>query len=179
VIHDATDYEEIEYGDEYADVIDGEPDSLTCVCGNTANDAGLVCANDEGLPVHSGSSTPVPDGLAERPEDEDNLYTLCPVCGRVYSNKVIRKANTAPVAFHVDLQSGPVAAALYVHRAPGNEPGRVPPAHREPTRPREETPPKRTHTDNGTDAGVTLTAKPPTPPHGQPTRRPSTDNQRI
>jgi hypothetical protein len=116
VLDDATDYEEIEYGDEYAEVIDYEPDSLTCVCGNTANYAGLLRANDDGVPVHCGFSTPVPNGLAEQPEQEEGRYTLCPVCGRVYSNDVIRKTNTAPVAFHADLKSAPVAAALYAHR---------------------------------------------------------------
>jgi hypothetical protein len=112
VIHDATDYEETEYGDEYAEVIGGEPQSLTCVCGNTAHDKGLIDTNDEGVPVHSEFTTTVPDGLAERPKDEDDLYTLCPACGRVYSNEVIRKTNTAPVAFHVDLRPAPVTAAV-------------------------------------------------------------------
>lgn len=99
---------------EFAQVTGHDVTTITCVCGNTVSDEGLIQANSQGIPIHAGGDTPVPDGLAEWPEDED-LYTLCPSCGRVYRDAVIEETGTAPVAFRVDVASGPVAAAIRIH----------------------------------------------------------------
>lgn len=99
---------------EFADVTDHDVTTITCVCGNTVSDEGLIQTNSGGIAVHIGGNTPVPAGLAEWPRDED-LYTLCPSCGRVYHDTVIEETGTAPVAFRVDVTSGPVAEAIRVH----------------------------------------------------------------
>ncbi|BAS11109.1 hypothetical protein AHiyo4_45310 [Arthrobacter sp. Hiyo4] len=84
------------------------------MCGNTVSKDGLIQANSEGVPVFSGDSTPVPAELAEWPADGE-LYTLCPSCGRVYSDSVIEETGTAPVAFRVDVSAAPMAEAIRVH----------------------------------------------------------------
>lgn len=99
---------------ETANVVDHDVTTITCVCGNTVSRDGLIQANSQGVPVHLGEDTPVPPELAEWPEDED-LYTLCPSCGRVYRDAVIEETGTAPVAFRVDVTSGPIAEAIRVH----------------------------------------------------------------
>ncbi|AXJ10921.1 hypothetical protein [Arthrobacter sp. PM3] len=99
---------------EFADVVDHDVTTITCVCGNTVGNEGLIQANSQGVPVHLGRSSPVPAGLAPWPEDED-LYTLCPSCGRVYHDTVIEETGTAPVAFRVDASAGPIAEAIRVH----------------------------------------------------------------
>ena len=99
---------------ETADVIGHDVTTITCVCGNTVSKDGLIQANSEGIPVHNGETTPVPAGLAEWPADED-LYTLCPSCGRVYRDAVIEETGTAPVALRVDVAAGPIAEAIRVH----------------------------------------------------------------
>jgi hypothetical protein len=88
---------------EFTDVTDHDVTTITCVCGNTVSDEGLIQANSKGIPVHVGSNT---DGLAEWPVDEDR-HTLCPSCGRVYRDTVIEETGTAPVAFLVDVTAGP------------------------------------------------------------------------
>ncbi|WP_426988334.1 hypothetical protein [Pseudarthrobacter sp. Y6] len=99
---------------ETAAVIGHDVTTITCVCGNTVSKDGLIQANSEGVPVYVGENTPVPAELAEWPEDED-LYTLCPSCGRVYSDSVIEETATAPVAFRVDVTAGPIAEAIRIH----------------------------------------------------------------
>lgn len=101
---------------EFAGVVDHDVTTITCVCGNTVGNEGLIQANSQGVPVHLGGSTPVPAGLAPWPEDED-LYTLCPSCGRVYRDSVIEETGTAPVALRVDVAAGPIAEAIRVHWA--------------------------------------------------------------
>ena len=99
---------------EFAEVIDHDVTTITCVCGNTVSNEGLIQANSHGVPVHIGADTPVPAGLAPWPADED-LYTLCPSCGRVYHDGIIEESGTAPVAFRVDVATGPIAEAIRVH----------------------------------------------------------------
>lgn len=99
---------------EFAQVTGHDVTTITCVCGNTVRDEGLIQANSEGMPVHLGDDTPVPAGLAAWPSDED-LYTLCPACGRVYHDTVIEETGTAPVAFTVDVAAGPIADAIRLH----------------------------------------------------------------
>ena len=99
---------------EFAEVIDHDVTTITCVCGNTVSNEGLIQANSHGIPVYIGSNTPVPAGLAAWPKDED-LYTLCPSCGRVYRDTVIEETGTAPVAFRVDVTTGEIAEAIRVH----------------------------------------------------------------
>jgi hypothetical protein len=99
---------------ETADVTGHDVTTITCVCGNTVGKDGLIQANSEGVPVHIGDSTPAPAELAEWPADED-LYTLCPSCGRVYRDAIIEETGTAPVAFRVDITAGPIAEAIRVH----------------------------------------------------------------
>lgn len=99
---------------ETADVIDHDVTTITCVCGNTVSQDGLIQANSQGIPVHIRANTPFPAELAEWPEDED-LYTLCPSCGRVYRDAVIEETGTAPVAFRVDVTAGPISEAIRVH----------------------------------------------------------------
>ncbi|WP_427004227.1 hypothetical protein [Pseudarthrobacter sp. H2] len=99
---------------EFADVADHDVTTITCVCGNTVSSGGLIQANAQGIPIHGGAGTPVPAALAEWPEDED-LYTLCPSCGRVYRDTVIEETGTAPVAFRVDVTDRPVAEAIRAH----------------------------------------------------------------
>lgn len=101
-------------GTETAGVTGHDVTTITCVCGNTVSQDGLIQANSQGIPVHSGGTTPIPAGLAEWPADED-LYTLCPSCGRVYRDAVIEETGTAPVAFRVDVAAGPIAEAIRVH----------------------------------------------------------------
>jgi hypothetical protein len=99
---------------ETAEVIGHDVTTITCVCGNTVSTDGLIQANSKGVPVYIGEKSAVPKGLAEWPADED-LYTLCPSCGRVYRDAVIEETGTAPVAFKVDVTSGPIAEAIRVH----------------------------------------------------------------
>ena len=99
---------------ETADVIGHDVTTITCVCGNTVSKDGLIQANSQGVPVYNEDNSPVPAGLAEWPADED-LYTLCPSCGRVYRDSGIEETGTAPVAFRVDVTAGPIAEAIRVH----------------------------------------------------------------
>ncbi|MBO1267880.1 hypothetical protein [Arthrobacter cavernae] len=99
---------------EFAAVTGHDVTTITCVCGNTVGDEGLIQANSEGIPIHIRGDTPVPAGLAKWPEDGE-LYTLCPSCGRTYRDTVIEETGTAPVAFRVDVTAGPVAEAIRVH----------------------------------------------------------------
>ncbi|GAA4044221.1 hypothetical protein GCM10023063_33530 [Arthrobacter methylotrophus] len=99
---------------EFADVIDHDVTTITCICSNTVSKDGLIQADSKGIPVYVGRDTSVPAGLAPWPEDED-LYTLCPSCGRVYRDAVIEETGTAPVAFRVDVTTGPVAKAIQAH----------------------------------------------------------------
>lgn len=99
---------------ETAEVIGHDVTTITCVCGNTVSKDGLIQANSEGVPVYIGESTAAPAGLAPWPADED-LYTLCPSCGRVYRDAVIEETGTAPVAFRVEAAAGPIAEAIRVH----------------------------------------------------------------
>lgn len=99
---------------ETADVIGHDVTTITCVCGNTVSQNGLIQCNSQGIPVYIGGNTPFPAGLAKWPEDED-LYTLCPSCGRVYRDTVIEETGTAPVAFRVDVTAGRIAEAIRVH----------------------------------------------------------------
>jgi hypothetical protein len=98
---------------ENAQVIDHDVTTITCVCGNTVSKDGLIQANSQGVPVSSGD-TPAPPELAQWPKDED-LYTLCPACGRVYRDAVIEETATAPVALRVDITAGRIAEAIRAH----------------------------------------------------------------
>ncbi|WP_104137494.1 hypothetical protein [Arthrobacter sp. ZGTC131] len=99
---------------ETASVIGHDVTTITCVCGNTVSQDGLIQSNSEGIPVYNGGDTSVPAGLAKWPEDED-LHTLCPSCGRVYRDAVIEETGTAPVAFRVDVSASRMAEAIRVH----------------------------------------------------------------
>ncbi|MCU1540340.1 MAG: hypothetical protein JWM01_1287 [Arthrobacter sp.] len=99
---------------ETAEVLGHDVTTITCVCGNTVSQNGLIQCNSQGIPVYSGGSALVPAGLAKWPEDED-LYTLCPSCGRVYRDAVIEETATAPVAFRVEVTAGRIAEAIRVH----------------------------------------------------------------
>jgi hypothetical protein len=99
---------------ETATVVGHDVTTITCICGNTVSQDGLIQANSQGVPVHAGGDLPVPPELAAWPADED-LYTLCPKCGRVYRDAVIEETGTAPVAFRVDVAAGPMADAIRVH----------------------------------------------------------------
>jgi hypothetical protein len=99
---------------EFADVIGHDVTTITCLCGNTVSKEGLIQANSQGVPVYAGNDSPVPAGLAAWPDDED-LYTLCPACGRVYHDTIVEETGTAPVSFQVDVKAGPVAEAIRVH----------------------------------------------------------------
>ncbi|MET1087604.1 MAG: hypothetical protein ABWY04_10870 [Arthrobacter sp.] len=100
-------------GTETARVTGHDVTTITCVCGNTVSQDGLIQADSRGVPV-SGGESPVTDGLAPWPDDED-LYTLCPRCGRVYRDAVIEETGTAPVAFRVDVTASPIAEAIKIH----------------------------------------------------------------
>jgi hypothetical protein len=89
-------------GTETAGVTGHDVTTITCVCGNTVSEDGLIQANSQGIPVYPADDLPVPEGLAPWPADED-LYTLCPRCGRVYRDAVVEETGTAPVAFRVDV----------------------------------------------------------------------------
>lgn len=99
---------------ETADVTGHDVTTITCVCGNTVSQDGLIQANSQGVPIYAGKDTPAPAELAEWPADED-LYTLCPSCGRVYRDSVIEETGTAPVAFRVDVKARRIADAIRVH----------------------------------------------------------------
>ncbi|MDP9693799.1 UNVERIFIED_ORG: hypothetical protein J2X79_001351 [Arthrobacter globiformis] len=99
---------------EAADVIGHDVTTITCVCGNTVSKDGLIQANSQGVPVYVGGNTSVPVELAQWPADED-LYTLCPSCGRVYRDSTIEETGTAPVAFRVDVTVSPIAEAIRAH----------------------------------------------------------------
>lgn len=98
---------------EYAEVTGHDVTTITCLCGNTVSKEGLIQANSEGVPIHVGAA-PVPAGLAAWPADEE-LFTLCPACGRVYRDSVVEETGTAPVAFTVDVASGRIAEAIRLH----------------------------------------------------------------
>lgn len=97
---------------EFAAVAGHDVTTITCVCGNTVNKDGLIPANAQGVPIHAGND--VPAGLAPWPDDGE-LYTLCPACGRVYSDSVVEETGKAPVAFRVDVAAGAIAEAIRVH----------------------------------------------------------------
>ncbi|MBT2548224.1 hypothetical protein [Arthrobacter sp. ISL-65] len=99
---------------ETADVIGHDVTTITCVCGNTVSKDGLIQANSQGVPVYVGGNTSIPVELAQWPADED-LYTLCPSCGRVYRDATIEETGTAPVAFRVDVTVSPIAEAIRAH----------------------------------------------------------------
>ncbi|WP_461187914.1 hypothetical protein [Arthrobacter sp. Z4-13] len=103
---------EVVINTETAKVTGHDVTTIVCVCGNTVSQDGLIQANSQGVPVHA--EAPVPEGLAAWPVDED-LYTLCPRCGRVYRDTVIEETGTAPVAFRVDITAGQIADAIRVH----------------------------------------------------------------
>lgn len=110
--------EEIVTG-ERGRVVSGEPESLECVCGNCASFEGLISSTPEGIALELYAQVlPRPEGLAAWPEDEGELHTLCPVCGRLYRDATIRETNTAPVVRIVDLTDGtPAKIALLAHDA--------------------------------------------------------------
>lgn len=99
---------------EFAQVEDNFPDSITCVCGNTCSDEGMIQCDSRGIAFHLLTGD-VPSGLAEMPEDENLLFMVCPSCGRVYHDKTITETGTAPVFKTVDTKSGPVAESLKIH----------------------------------------------------------------
>lgn len=99
---------------EYADVTDNAIDTITCVCGNSCSDEGMPQCDKDGI-VFSLNVGEVPAGLAEMPDDVEELYTLCRSCGRVYHDQTTVLTNTAPVVRIVDVQSGPVAESLRLH----------------------------------------------------------------
>lgn len=104
---------------EFAHVEDGSPDSITCVCGNTCADEGMIQCNSEGIAFHLyGGDTPA--GLAEMPEDRSQLYMLCPSCGRIYRDQTITETNTARVVGTVDTESGPAAESIKIYWDLGN-----------------------------------------------------------
>lgn len=86
--------------------------TIICVCGNAVGKEGLIPANSDGVPIHPGPD--VPAGLARWPDDGE-LFTLCPSCGRVYSDSVVEETGKAPVAFRVNIESGPIAEAIRLH----------------------------------------------------------------
>lgn len=59
-----------------------------------AADEGLIAANSDGVPVYTENGG-IPAGLHEWPENED-IHTLCPVCGRLYRNFGIEHDNEGP-----------------------------------------------------------------------------------
>ena len=99
---------------EYADVTDNAIDTITCVCGNTCSDEGMPQCNADGIVFHLLTGE-VPAGLAEMPDDVEDLYTLCRSCGRVYHDQTTVQTNTAPVVKIVDVNEGPVAESLRIH----------------------------------------------------------------
>lgn len=99
---------------EFAQVEDNFPDSITCVCGNTCADEGMIQCNSEGIAFHLYTGD-VPAGLVEMPEDKNELYMVCPSCGRVYHDQTITETGTAPVFTTVDTKSGPAAESIKIH----------------------------------------------------------------
>ena len=99
---------------ETADVIGHDVTTITCVCGNTVSKDGLIPGQCPRRPRPHRRQHPVPAGLAAWPADED-LYTLCPSCGRVYRDSVIEETGTAPIAFRIDVAAGLIAEAIRVH----------------------------------------------------------------
>lgn len=101
-------------GTEFAEVIDNDPESITCVCGNTCADEGMIQCNSEGIAFHVNIGE-VPAGLAEMPDGKNELYMVCPSCGRVYHDQTIADTGTAPVFKVVDTKEGPAAEAIKIH----------------------------------------------------------------
>lgn len=100
---------------EFASVEGNFPDSITCVCGNSCADAGMIQCNEEGIAFHPNEGE-VPEGLVEMPEDPAKLFMVCPSCGRVYHDQTIIDTATAPVFKIVDItEGGPVAEAFWIH----------------------------------------------------------------
>ena len=75
---------------ETAEVIGHDVTTITCVCGNNVSQNGLIQCQLARHPRLQRRKYPVPAGLAKWPEDED-LYTLCPSCGRVYRDAVMEE----------------------------------------------------------------------------------------
>jgi hypothetical protein len=99
---------------EFAEVIDNDPESITCVCGNTCSGEGMIQCDSSGIAYHLLLGE-VPEGLAEMPDDVTEMYMLCPSCGRVYHDQTIRDTGKAPVAATVDTKSGTAADAIKLH----------------------------------------------------------------
>lgn len=101
---------------ELASVEGNFPDSITCVCGNTCADNGMIQCNEDGIAFHLQNGE-VPAGLVEMPDDATKLYMVCPDCGSVYHDQTIIDTATAPVVKTVDIRTGPVAESLAAHWA--------------------------------------------------------------
>ena len=99
---------------ETADVVGHDVTTITCVCGNTVRKNGLIQANSQSVPVYIGDNTPVPAELAAWPADED-LYTLCPSCGRVTATRSSKIQQPRPSLFSIDVAAGPIAEAIRAH----------------------------------------------------------------
>lgn len=99
---------------EFASVVDNDPESMTCVCGNHTGLEGLPQCNADGILFHLEIGD-VPEDLVEMPENPNELYTLCRDCGRVYHDQTIKDTGTAPVFKVVDVKEGPVADSITAH----------------------------------------------------------------
>ena len=106
---------------EFATVDDNDPESLICICTNSTSEEGLPQCNADGILYHLELGE-VPEGLAEMPDDPNELYTLCRSCGRVYRDQTIRDTGTAPVYAVVDVKEGPVADSISAHDMEMNRP---------------------------------------------------------
>lgn len=78
----------------------------TCICGNTSSGEGMMACNSSGAIAclcgddrHAKSTNST---LVELPDSLFATYTLCPSCGRVYSDYAYAKGDHSP-AFTIDL----------------------------------------------------------------------------
>lgn len=101
---------------QFASVEGNDPESITCVCGNTCADGGMIQCNEDGIAFHLMQGE-VPAGLVEMPDDTTKLYMVCPDCGSVYHDQTIIDTATAPVFKTVNITTGPVVESLAIHWA--------------------------------------------------------------
>lgn len=105
---------------EYGEVHGYNPANLSCICGNTSDEDGFIHTNAYGVAIDNGCAKD-DIGLAPWPDEGEKLHTLCPQCGRLYSDLPMVQGNSAPVTKLVDLSDPHIGIGMAVSRANGLE----------------------------------------------------------
>lgn len=74
----------------------------------------MIQSNSAGIAYHLMLGE-VPEGRAEMPDDVNEMFMVCPPCGRVYHDQTIRETGKSPVHAVVDAKTGPAAESIKIH----------------------------------------------------------------